>query len=159
MSYRITPQSTTRIAPAELLFGRNLKSKLDFLKPSADEKRSDVVTKQQVQKQNHDKHSKDRQFQIGDHVYVKNRSSGDRWLAGTVTTMSGPVSYNVRLSDGRVWRCHQDQLRKRYIDTAESNVVVDVSTGDSPPAVVDTSSPNDPDPPSPGDQQQTQKPR
>ena len=71
MSYRITPHSTTGIAPAELLFGRNLRSKLDLLKPSADRKRSDVVTKQQVQKQNHDKHSKDREFQIGDHVYVK----------------------------------------------------------------------------------------
>ena len=36
---------------------------------------------------------------------------------------------------------------------------VDVSTGDSPPAVVDTSSPNDSDPPVPGDQQLTQEPR
>ena len=158
LSYRITPQSTTGITPAELLFGRNLRSKLDLSKPSADKKRSEVVTKQQVQKQNHDKHSKGREFQIGDHVYVKNRSNGDRWLAGTVTTVSGPVSYNVRLSDGRVWKCHQDQLRKRYMDTAESDVV-DVPTGDSPPAVVDTSSHNDPDPPVPGDQQQTPEPR
>ena len=30
--------------------------------------------------------------------------------------------YNVRLSDGHVWKCHQDQLRKCYIDTAESDV-------------------------------------
>ena len=36
--YRITPQSTTGIAPAELLFGRNLRSKLDLFKPSADKK-------------------------------------------------------------------------------------------------------------------------
>ena len=70
------------------------------------------------------------------------------WQLGTVTTVSGSVSYNLRLSDGHVWKCHQDQLRKRYIDTAESDVVVDVqSTGDSPPAVVDTGSHNDPDPP------------
>ena len=53
--------------------------------------------------------------------------SGDEWLAGTVTT----VSYNLRLSNGHVWKCHQDHLRKCYIDTAESDVVVDVqSTGD-----------------------------
>ena len=52
--------------------------------------------------------------------------------------MSVPVSYNVRLPDGLVWKRHQDQLRKCYIDTAESDVVVDVPTGDSPPAVVDT---------------------
>ena len=71
LSYRITPQSTTRVAPAELLFGRNLRSKLDLLKPSAEKKRLEVVTKQQVQKQNHDKHLKGREFQIGDHVYVK----------------------------------------------------------------------------------------
>ena len=75
----------------------------------------EVVTKQQVQKQNHDKHSKSRKFQIRDHVYVKNRSSGDRWLSGTATTVSGPVLDKVRLSDGRVWKCHQDQLRKCYI--------------------------------------------
>ena len=82
------------------------------------------------------------------------------WQLGTVTTVSGSVSYNLRLSDGHVWKCHQDQLRKRYIDTAESDVVVDVqSTGDSPPAVVDTGSHNDPDPPVPGDQQQTPEPR
>ena len=92
-------------------------------------------------------------------MYVKDRGSGDKWLAETVTTVSGPVSYNVRLSDGCVWKCHQDQLRKRYIDTAESDVVVDVLTGDSPPAVVDTSSPTDSDPPVPGDQQLTQEPR
>ena len=78
LSYRITPQSTTGIAPAELLFGRNLRSKLDLLKPSAEKKRSEVVMKQQVQKQNHDKHSKGREFQIEDRVYVKNR---DEWLA------------------------------------------------------------------------------
>ena len=30
------------------------------------------------QKQNHDKHLKGREFQIGDHVYVKNPSSGHR---------------------------------------------------------------------------------
>ena len=54
LSYRITAQSTTGIAPAELLFGRNLRSKLDLLKPSADKKRSEVVMKQQVQKQNRD---------------------------------------------------------------------------------------------------------
>ena len=159
LSYRITPQSTTRVAPAELLFGRNLRSKLDLLKPSAENKRLEVVMKQQVQKQNHDKHLKGREFQIGDHVYVKNQSSGDRWLAGTVTTVSGPVSYNVRLSNGRVWKCHQDQLRKCYIDTAESDVVVDIPTGGLPPAVADTGSRNDPNPPAPGDQQQTQEPR
>ena len=42
MSYRNTPQSTSGITSAKLLFGRNLISKLDLLKPSADKKRSEV---------------------------------------------------------------------------------------------------------------------
>ena len=45
--------------------------------------------------------------------------------------VSVPLSYNVWLSDGLVWKRHQDQFRKCYI---ESDVVVDVPTGDSPPA-------------------------
>ena len=31
--YRITPHSSTGVAPAELLMGRHLRSRLDFLKP------------------------------------------------------------------------------------------------------------------------------
>lgn len=38
MSYRNTPRSTSGIASTKLLFGRNLISKLDLLKPSADKK-------------------------------------------------------------------------------------------------------------------------
>ena len=33
-TYRITPQSTTQMSPAELLMGRRLRSRLDLLKPN-----------------------------------------------------------------------------------------------------------------------------
>ena len=33
LSYRITPQSTTGVAPAELLMGRRLRTALDWIKP------------------------------------------------------------------------------------------------------------------------------
>ena len=123
MSYRITPQSTTGIPPAELLFGRSLRPKLDLIKPSVDNQRLRVTAKQQVQKQNHDQHSREREFNLGNRVYVRNRGSGDRWLTGTIITVLGPLSYRVELTDGRVWKCHQEQLRKCYIDTAESEVL------------------------------------
>ena len=35
-----------------------------------------------------------------------------QWLPGQVTAVTGPVSYQVTLADGRVWRRHQDQLIK-----------------------------------------------
>jgi len=34
MSYCLTPQSTTGVSPAELLLGRQLRSRLDLLKPN-----------------------------------------------------------------------------------------------------------------------------
>ena len=47
--YRITPQTTTGMAPAELLIGRRLKSRLDILMPSFDER---VRARQSQQKLN-----------------------------------------------------------------------------------------------------------
>ena len=36
LSYRITPQSMTGVAPAELLMGRRLRTALDCIKPDLD---------------------------------------------------------------------------------------------------------------------------
>ena len=49
-------------------------------------------------------------------MFVKNRSSDPVWLSGKVQEVIGPLSYRVQLEDGRLWRCHQDQLRKRSIE-------------------------------------------
>ena len=37
--------------------------------------------------------------------------------------ITGPVSYHVRLADGRVRRCHQDQLRARGGDEEETEAM------------------------------------
>ena len=49
---------------------------------------------------------------IGDQVKVCNYSSIPQWLPAKVTSILGPVSYQVSLNDGRSWRRHQDQLLK-----------------------------------------------
>jgi transposase InsO family protein len=112
-AYRITPQSTTGVSPSELLLGRRARSRLDLLKP-------DIVVrvehKQQQQKLNHDQSAKERAFITGESVFVKNRSSDPAWLPGKVQEVTGPLSYRVKLEDGRLWRCHQDQLRKRPVE-------------------------------------------
>ena len=109
--YRITPQTTTGTAPAQLLQGRNLRSRLDCLKPTVEER---VYRKQQQQKKDHDKRSKVRQFIVGERVFVRNHSrNGDRWLSGIITSTSGPLSFKVDMENGRSVKCHRDHIHKR----------------------------------------------
>ena len=62
-NYRITPHSTTGIAPAELMFGRQLRTRFDLLQPDVASK---VSKKQEQQKRIFDTHTKDRNFSLGD---------------------------------------------------------------------------------------------
>ena len=110
--YKITPQTTTSIAPAELLLGRKPRSRLDILKPTVEER---VQGKQQQQKTDHDKRSKVRQFAVEERVFVRNHSRGDRWLPHIITGTSGPVSFKVDIENGHTVKCHQDHLVKSTI--------------------------------------------
>ena len=55
-SYRNLPHSTTGVSPTELMFGRQLRSRLDLLKPSLE---SRVEDNQQRQKEGHDQHARE----------------------------------------------------------------------------------------------------
>ena len=111
-TYRNTPQATTRSTPAELMMGRRLRSTLDLAKPDLENR---VVTKQDQQKYQHDRHARQRVIQVGDAVFAKNLSPGPTWVPATVIAQTGPVSFKVEVENSKtVWRHHQDQLRKRY---------------------------------------------
>ena len=112
-TYRITPQSTTGVTPAELLLGKRPRTRLDLLKPHMAER---VESKQQEQKAKHDSTARSRAFQTGDAVFVKNFVGGHRWLPGKISKKTEPVSFHVQLEDGRQRRCHQDHLRSRVVD-------------------------------------------
>ena len=70
--YRITPHSSTGIAPSELLMGRRLRSRLDLLKPDL---AATVANNQLKQKLSHDKSKPYRTFTEGD---VKNSQQQSR---------------------------------------------------------------------------------
>ena len=89
---RITPHTTTGTTPAELWLGRIPQSRLDTLKPKLSTR---VEMKQQSQKKNHDIHAKFREFAVGDAVFVRDFPDEEKWLSGTVSQISGPVSYHV----------------------------------------------------------------
>ena len=111
--YRITPHTTTGIAPADLLMGRTLRSRLDILKPHVEQR---VQDKQLRQKVDHDKLSRTRHFSTGDHIFVRNYAKGEKWVPAKLIDSSGPLSFTAHTLDGRLIRCHQDQLRKRILD-------------------------------------------
>ncbi|XP_034549867.1 uncharacterized protein K02A2.6-like [Notolabrus celidotus] len=133
--YRLTPHTTTACSPAEMLMGRRPKSRLDLLRP-------DIEAKQAKQKEGHDHHARERQLMPEDRVYVKNFSSNStqQWLPGVILKKSGPVSYVVKLTDGRVFRRHQDHVRLCHDTGSETDmdfpVVGQPTAGESPPVAV-----------------------
>jgi transposase InsO family protein len=104
LAYRRTPQSTTGVAPAELLMNRTLRTRLDLLRPSL---ASTVIKKQEkwpaVNK-------RDRSFDVDDSVWTRNYSNGNPWIRGSILNKSSPHSIVVQTENGAVHR-HPDQLR------------------------------------------------
>ena len=110
--YRITPHTVTGVAPAELLMGRRLRSRLDLLKPNLTET---VQSKQLKQKLSRDNEKSFRKFSEGDPVYIEDFSHAkSKWVSGTIQKPTGPVSYSVILSDGKIVRRHVDNIKARY---------------------------------------------
>ena len=93
-SYHITPHSTTGLSPAQLMFGRNLQSRLDHVLPDP---AAQVESQQQRQKEAHDQHARSRKFSINDQVYAHNSRSSKAWLPGYILKASGPVLFLVQL--------------------------------------------------------------
>ena len=131
LKYRITPHTTTGQSPSELLMKRKIRSHLDLVRPDLTKR---VQDKQCGQAKHHNKSAHDRTFQIGDMVFARNYARGPQWFPGRVQAKLGPVCYNVVLSDGRVWKRHIDQIRKKYTDDSDtplptSDVEFDIPNG------------------------------
>ena len=108
--YRITPQTSTGVSPAELLLGRKTRSRLDLVYPKIGRR---VRQSQASQKLAHDWHAKERTIQEGEAVYASNFRSGPKWMPGVLKQSTGPASFSVQLEDGRLLRRHQDHLIPR----------------------------------------------
>ncbi|XP_026582357.1 uncharacterized protein K02A2.6-like, partial [Pseudonaja textilis] len=102
MSQHSTPCSVTNKSPAELLMGRRLRTVLDRLHPQYCPD-SPLASTSGV-----------RHFMLQEPVFARNFAGDPLWIPGEVIAITGPRSYRVRLEDGRVWRRHIDQLRRRH---------------------------------------------
>lgn len=109
--YLNTPHSTTGRTPAELMLGRPMRGILDLVHPDLSEK---VERHQQAWKDRSDRRACDRQFRVGEEVYVTAiPQSQHRWLPATVISVEGQ-SCKIRLTDGRVFTRHRSHLRTRH---------------------------------------------
>ena len=96
MSYRTTPQTTTGCSPAELLYGRPIRTRLTLVKPIL---KGRVQWNMEQKKKQHDRNVKHRSFK-GDSVYAKNYKMGRSWVSGYIVRKISPVMYIVKLGNG-----------------------------------------------------------
>lgn len=101
------PSTTTGKSPAELLMGRRLRTAVDRLHPDGN------IDQAALERFFLGDNQRVRAFCMGDAVYARNYHGSTKWVPGVVCSVTGPLSYQVRLCDGRLWRRHIDQLRKR----------------------------------------------
>ena len=98
LNYRITPHTLTGKAPCELLMGRRIRSKLDFLLP--------------MDKEGEYKQEKRNLYNPGDAVFAKDFRYNQNWLEGRIEEIHNSIAW-VRLPDGRSIRRHINHLRTR----------------------------------------------
>lgn len=106
--YRNSAHSTTGREPAVAMFGRRLRGRLDLLRADPGEA---VRDKQLLQEERGAQARPLRVLAPQDKVLSRDYSArADKWTDAVVMERSGPVSYKVKTTDGRVHKRHVDQL-------------------------------------------------
>ena len=122
--HRLTPNSTTGVAPAELMQKCKTRSHLDAILPSV---KRNVEQQQQRQNSQHDTHTKVRVFKEDDLVLVQNlgHTSGPNWLPGVIIKCCGSNSYQIQIDNNQVVRRHADHIITRQTDCDVPNMIDD----------------------------------
>ncbi|BHF83534.1 hypothetical protein SprV_0902667700 [Sparganum proliferum] len=111
-NYRITPNESTGASPAELMFKRQLRTRLDLLNPSTHDR---VIAKQTKMRARYDANTRPRVVAPNESVYTRLEHETN-WCPAVVRTSEGQI-VELELEDGRIMRRHLDQVRSRT-DTA-----------------------------------------
>ena len=104
LSYCYTPNSTTGSSPAELFLGCSLRTRLDIIRPSIQDRVGIQQDKQQISRGR-----KERVFEVDEQVMVQNFMGKAKWVSGKIVKKISPTSYLVRVGD-RLWRRHIDHI-------------------------------------------------
>ncbi len=94
-----------------MLYGRQIRSRLDYLLPDVATHVKSKQTPDQVKSS----------FSDGSTVWVRNYSGPDKWKAGVVLRQLGPVTFEVQVGT-QLYHRHVGQLRPRHsLDTDKSD--------------------------------------
>ncbi|KAK3085126.1 hypothetical protein FSP39_024809 [Pinctada imbricata] len=107
LQYRNTPHTTTNESPAKLFVGRQLRSRLDLIRPNIQGKVDRAKMNSAFRKKGKPAPS----FKPGDHVIVRDYR-GNKWINGTIESLLGPLNCTVKTDFGSLWKRHVDQIRK-----------------------------------------------
>nr|VZI18723.1 unnamed protein product [Spirometra erinaceieuropaei] len=107
-SYRITPNDSTGASPAELMFKRQLRTRLDLLNPSTQDR---VTAKQTKMKERYDVSTRPRVVAPNESVYTRLEHETN-WCPAVVRKSEGQI-VELELEGGRIVRRHLDQVRSR----------------------------------------------
>ena len=101
-AYRTTSHSATNCIPAELLFGRWLRTALDIIKPrlsnNMEKNRNDMICRAQNRRM--------REFSNGQEVFIRNFGVGSRWISGVIVNSSGPLTWLIKLNSNSTCRSY-----------------------------------------------------
>nr|CAI5818050.1 unnamed protein product [Callosobruchus analis] len=99
LQYRRTPHIITGKSPSELMFGRQIRSRLDWMKPEINDDHVTYNTGKQI-----------RELELGTRVAVRDYLY-EKWKFGFINKRIGKLHYTIELDDGRTWKRHIDQIR------------------------------------------------
>ena len=122
LAYRSTPNSTTNVSPAELLFHRRIHTRLDILSPNLF---SNVTDKQTRLKYYHDRKSKQQEFEIDQTVLVENPGKDPKLLTGIILERLGTTNYKVKVGE-YIWKRHIDQMLRSEVEIQERQDNLDI---------------------------------
>ena len=111
--YRIMPHVITGKTPSELMFKRKIRNHLDLIIPC------------KSVKNNVNENIQCRKFNINDRVECRNYVGEKKWDFGRVSKILGKLHYLILLDDGRIRKCHVNQMNKIGEKTVNKNVEFD----------------------------------
>ena len=120
LAYRNAAHAVTGESPAALFMRRQLRIRLDNLRPNMERRYAEQLHYQASLRDKRSKADKLREFEVGDSVLARDYVGKQKWVPGVIVDREGPLMYKIQVQTG-IWRRHVDQMLPRL----EAQVEVD----------------------------------